>query len=73
MNFEQQKVDDRIEIEFNEFVGYGCSATLNGELYYVGGGNTNKQVNIRMIDKIFTLTQYHIMHIICINIFNSVE
>ena len=49
-------VDDTIEIEFNEFVGYGCSTTLNGEFYYVGGGNTNKQVNILMIEKTFILT-----------------
>jgi len=42
------EVDDTIEIDFNEFVGYGCSTTLNGEFYYVGGGNTNKQVSIVM-------------------------
>ena len=33
-------------MEFNEFVGYGCATTLNGEFYYVGGGNTNKQVSV---------------------------
>ena len=39
------EVDNDIEFDYNEFVGYGCSTTLNGEFYYVGGGNDNKQVS----------------------------
>lgn len=55
-NLNHEKVDDNIEMEFNEFVGYGCSATLNGEFYYVGGGNTNKQVSLFFNDYVYLRT-----------------
>ena len=47
------EVDDDINFTFedNTELYYSCAASLNDEMWILGGGNKERQVNLKLLDK----------------------